>query len=213
MTIKVGLIEDDNNFRNALTKYLNNQGDLIVIGYSSEKEGALSSDLFNKVDVILVDCHLSEGLYDGVEVVKALRERPEITAKIIMLTSLNDDALIKTAFMLGANNYVLKEDYQQIPEIIRTTILNKTPIDILAEDYRRLKIEDQLKVLTPSEREIYDLMDAGYSRSKLPEKLFKSENTIKSLIKKMLKKLQVNNSKEAFEKVKWGGSYDDIHPK
>src|SRR5687768_15425940 len=98
MAIKIGIIEDDDKFREALCRYLEFQDDFEIIGHASDKYSAISTDLFSKADVLLVDCYLTEGIYDGIEIVKAIAERSENQMKIIMLSSIKYEDIIKTSF-------------------------------------------------------------------------------------------------------------------
>ena len=41
--------------------------------------------------------------------------------------------------------------------------------------------------MTPAEREVFDLLDEGYTHSQMEKKLFKTESTLKNQINKILK--------------------------
>ncbi|MDF2660980.1 MAG: two component transcriptional regulator, LuxR family, partial [Paenibacillus sp.] len=55
------------------------------------------------------------------------------------------------------------------------------------------------------ERELFGLLEAGYTQREIGGKLYKAESTLKNQVNKMLKKLRVKSSKEAVEKVRRGG--------
>ena len=92
-----------------------------------------------------------------------------------------------------------------MPKIIRRSLYGNSPLQIVLEDYIKLKREEQLKDLTPAEKEIYELIESGHSQSQIGDKLSKTENTLKSQVKKILKKLGVSSRKEAIIKVKTKG--------
>ena len=57
----------------------------------------------------------------------------------------------------------------------------------VAQGICRLKREERLRGLTPAEREVFDLLDEGYTHSQMEQKLFKTESTLKNQINKILK--------------------------
>lgn len=89
--------------------------------------------------------------------------------------------------------------------VIREVYNGISPIDVLLEDYRMLKEEKQLSVLSPSEKEIFDLIQKGFQRNEIPEMLCKSENTVKSQIKSIIRKFDASCVSEVIKKVKSKG--------
>ncbi len=69
----------------------------------------------------------------------------------------------------------------KIPDAIRTAIAEKSPYDIVLNEFRQLSAEHHLKNLgvTPAEKEILDLVEKGYTHSQISKELCKSERTIK----------------------------------
>jgi Response regulator containing a CheY-like receiver domain and an HTH DNA-binding domain len=76
---------------------------------------------------------------------------------------------------------------------------------LLINEFSRLKKEEQLQDLSTPEKEIFNLIEQGYTQAAIGQKLFKTQNTIKTQIKSILKKLKVKNTKEAVEKVRLKG--------
>lgn len=202
--IRIVLIEDDPDWLSIIENIIGKEEDMILVGCAqTQKEGITVSQALNNIDIFLVDINLSGANLDGIYT--ALELERSKSSKIIMLTSMSDEEVIQQAFAAGASNYILKKDAARIPEIIRSTCYQTPPIQALIKDYCRLKSEEQLKELTPAEREVYNLVEQGYSRREIPKKLIKSDNTVKNQIKNILKKLSVSSMKEAIQKVKTGG--------
>ncbi|HHW12682.1 MAG TPA: response regulator transcription factor [Firmicutes bacterium] len=105
----------------------------------------------------------------------------------------------------GAVNFIPKTEYQAIPEAIRATYYNRSPVEVVLRDYSRLKEAELIQSLTRSEREILALAERGLSRSQISQRLHKSEQTIKNQIGVILKKLGVNRMKDAIIKIKTKG--------
>jgi CheY-like chemotaxis protein len=79
--------------------------------------------------VILLDLKLPK--ICGLEVLKAIREHPEIgTVPIVVLTSSAEDEDIRKAYLLGANSYIVKPvDFEKFIDVARQielywTVLN-----------------------------------------------------------------------------------------
>lgn len=90
--IRVAIVEDDPDWLKAMIRFLNKTNDLLIIGTATNKEEAILLAKDWDVDVILMDINLSENKYDGIY---AAIEIGEVSsAKIIMLTSLNEEHLI-----------------------------------------------------------------------------------------------------------------------
>lgn len=201
--IRVMIVEDDPAWIKAISSYLIQQDDIIIIGTACTKEEAVKMASIVEIDVILMDINLTENQRDGI--VAALEILRFSNARIIMLTALNDKDVIKDSFTVGAVDFISKEDYLDITKAIRKSYNNSSPIQVILEDYGRLKKEEQLKELTRAEKEIFQLMEQGYSQSQIRERLFKTDNTLRTQIKKILKKLGVCSSKDAIKKVQTKG--------
>jgi len=203
--IRVVLIEDDPDWLAIMENIIGKEEDMILVGCAqTQEEGITLAQALKIIDIFLVDINLSGADLDGIYTAYELNQSK--SSKIIMLTSLFDEKVIQQAFIAGATNYILKRDAIRIPEIIRSTYHNESsPLEILAKDYRRMKMEEQLKDLTTAEREVYKLMEEGMSRKEIQERLFKSSNTIKNQIHSILKKLSVSDIKAAINKARSGG--------
>lgn len=202
--IKLLLVEDDPDWKKIIEILLGREEDMVLVGYATTKEEAIRlSSAIEQIDVFLIDINLTDNNLDGIYTALELKESGH-NWKMIMLTSMNEE-VIQKSFVAGASNYVLKKNASEIPDIIRKTYYEQSPLEALVKDYCRLKQEEQLKELTPAEREIYGLVEQGLTRSEMEKKLIKTESTIKNQIKNILRKLSVSNTKEAVKKAKSGG--------
>lgn len=201
--IKVLLVEDDPDWIKAMTSYLNGEDDLLVVGAAMSLDEAVSLARTLDFDVALLDIQLTAGGKEGIAAALRIQEiRP---AKLIMLTSLSDERTITQAFTAGAVDYIEKSRFKDIPQAIRTAHRHPAAMDALLKEFARLKREEQLRDLTPAEREVFELIEAGYTQSEIERKLFKSESTLKNQVSKILKKLGVRTSKQAVDKVRRRG--------
>ncbi len=201
--IRVAIVEDDLIFQKAITNFINKQPDMMVVGMASNKVEAIGLAKSLEMDLILMDINLngneSDGIVAAIEIVKFSN------AKIIMLTGIDDASTIVDSFTAGALHYILKENYLEIPNTIRLLYKNEMPFKLLISEFSRLKKEEQLQELSGPEKEIFKLIEQGYTQAEIGLKLYKTQNTIKTQIKSILKKLKVKNTKEAVEKVSLKG--------
>ncbi|MFC5531338.1 response regulator transcription factor [Cohnella yongneupensis] len=212
--INVWFVEDDPDWLRVLSAYLGNQPDIGIVFSASRPEEvrqALVSDNPPPADVALMDIML-DGVPEGI----ALAEEVSLAtgARVIMLTSMEEKDLIFRSFQAGAIDYQIKSDFESLPDAIRAAARRQSPISPAAaermrEEFRRLKrIEREFEVktmqdkLTPSELQLLELVDQGYSQSEMANKLFVSIRTVKNHINHILKKLKVTGSKDAARQAK-----------
>ncbi len=193
------IIDDDLIWLKILAKFLTNNIGNVEITTASTAEEALEKCNCQEFDILLVDINLTENNLDGIDL--ALEISSFSNAHIIMLTSLVEPELIRDSFSAGAVEYVYKDDYKDLPKIIQKVMLQNSAIQVLAGDYQKLKRNEILKDLSPSEIEIFELLEKDFSQSVIEQKLNKTHNTLRSQIKSILKKLKVKNCDEAVKKV------------
>lgn len=208
MAIRLLLVEDDADWVKAMTTFLQYEADLKVVGSAANGDEAIQLAQQVDFDVILLDIHLKGSDKDGIAIAIELFTLLEAKPKIIMLTSVEDDAAMKRAFTAGAMQYVSKSQYQTLPSLIRHTYHHPQAMEVLLQEFARLKREELLQPLTEAEREVYELIEEGHTQSQMTKKLFKSESTLKTQVNRILKKLGVRSSKEAVEKVQRRGLHD-----
>lgn len=203
--IKIIMVEDDPDWLKIMTGFLSGYPDLEVTRTAKRKDEALQLVKNVDADVVLMDINLSENKRDGIALALEILSLTKL--KVIMLTSLNEEELIIDSFAAGAVDYVSKDDYLEIPKVIRRIINKISPMDVLLKDYARLKKEEQLRELTKAERNVYELIAQGYSMAQIEDMMFKTHNTLRTQVKQILHKLKVKNRAEAVKKVESKGVF------
>lgn len=211
VAIRVVIVEDDPDWLRGLQSYLQKEPDINVVGTASSGESALRLLEQTEADVVLMDIMLAdspEGIWAAAEIVKCSG------ARIIMLTSMEDKEMIFEAFKAGAVDYMVKSDFTEIPQTIRSAFANRSSIHPSAaaqmrEEFRRLKqlehdvkVNELKKLLTPTEIQVLDLIEKGHTQTQIADKFFVSIRTIKVHVGNILKKLGGKSSKEAAQKAK-----------
>ncbi len=196
--IEIFIVDDSEDWLRVISESVNRERDLKVIGIAANKEDTINYIRQNDVDVILLGANLRCNSYDGIDVlVDIMGMKKDI--KVIMVTSLKNEELIKKSFLAGAVNYVLKDDYLELPDIIRKTHRENLAFGVILRGYRELLRDKYIKIettLTPCEKELLDKKQEGFSNRELAERLNKSESTIKSQTRSILKKFNGKSLKE-----------------
>ncbi|MFS0556647.1 response regulator [Brevibacillus sp. 179-C9.3 HS] len=202
--IRVFLVEDDPVWRKGLIDFLNKEPDLTVVGEAGSKAEAIERFLPAQADVVLMDINLTENNLDGIETAIEFMAL-QADSKIIMLTSLTDEAVIVESFSAGAVNYISKSSFKEIPDAIRAahnrqSAIHPTAAAALRNEFLRLKNDENQKLLSPAERDILQLIHQGHTQTQIEQSLHITKRTIKNHINRILKKMGVKTSKEAAAK-------------
>lgn len=185
--IRVMLVEDDSFWRERLFADLNKETDIEIVKAAATKREALEEAGVLDIDVVLMDINLTENQLDGLETTKELMIATKSKVKVIMLTSLTEKEIIVKAFQNGAVNYINKSSFPDIVRAIREAYADQASIH--PDAALAMREEIRLMLLSPSEREIHELKERGYSRTEISELLNKSLNTIKTQIRSVRNKL------------------------
>lgn len=198
--VRVVVVDDHALFRRGLISLLEEMPELHVVGEAVNGQDALSIIERVKPDVVLLDINMP--ILDGIQTLGAIRKK-DVSQKVLMLTiSQNDDDLIG-AIVAGANGYVLKNTE---PETLKNTILRVyAGNSVLSPEVtarvlqavRRSQAERNRGLLSEREVEVLKCLARGQTTSQIARVLFISENTVKTHIRHILEKMEVNNRAEA----------------
>jgi DNA-binding NarL/FixJ family response regulator len=198
--IRIMVVDDHALFRRGLISLLDEMPEFDVVGEASNGQEALESIQKIHPDVLLLDINMP--IMDGIQSLLGIRKLlPE--QKILMLTiSQNDDDLID-AIVAGANGYLLKNTE---PDVLRTTIqqimagnavLAPEITSKVLQAVRRSKTDRSRGLLSDREIDVLKCLARGQTTSQIAGTLFISENTVKTHIRHILEKMEVNNRAEA----------------
>jgi DNA-binding NarL/FixJ family response regulator len=211
MTIKILIVDDQSLFREGLKTLLAVQPDFEVVGEASNGEEALRLSATLKPGVILMDLRMP--VLDGVRTTERLREvMPD--ARVIMLTTFDDDDLVFDGLRAGATGYLLKDvSSEKLFEAIRAAakgeyfLLPSITAKVIAE-FSRLpravnhRQSELAESLSPRELEILRLVATGVSNKEIADRLVISEGTVKNHLSSILSKLSVKDRLQAVIKAR-----------
>jgi len=201
--IKILIVDDHPMMRDALQMSLVGEADLQVIGEASNGLEALKLLEKLKPDIILMDLLMPD--MDGLETIGRITNlNPQ--AKILVLTSMEDEARVVSAIQLGALGYFPKTAPRQyLLEAIRKVAdgVPYMPAGItmkLFQGLRRVKtvpsFETQI-TLTQRQQEILSLLAEGKSDDEIGKTLHLQESTVRAHVHHILQRLGLETRAQA----------------
>jgi DNA-binding NarL/FixJ family response regulator len=200
---RVLVVEDHPIFRDGVVQCLQAEGDFAVVGTSDGSRFDALALARLAPDLVLMDIELPER--SGVELTRELRATcPE--TRVVMLTGFADADLLFGAMQAGAVGYLLK--HTAAAELIGTlrrvaagehVLTPELAGRFLAEFERRQapRRAPQLAQLSPREEEVLRLLATGETNRQIAKRLFVSEETIKSHVAAIFRKLEVSDRTSA----------------
>ncbi len=202
LPITVALVDDDHHLRNKIIMLLGGNPQIKIICDYSNYADALKDLSVDAPDVILMDIQLI-GELTGIDLVRALRKE-NVSSKIVMLTSFDDDERVFKSLKNGANGYLIKgEPMDVVVGAVHDVLEGKAPMSariatLLIEYFNDLGQETkELSQLTPRQNEILDKLSQGYLYKEVADQLDISTETVKKHAGSIYRKLHVNNRTEA----------------
>ncbi len=202
--IEVLVVDDHEMFSEALTLLLEQQSDVRLLGAAKDANEALRMCREQPPDVVLMDIDLPD--VDGVEATRWIREACPHT-KVIVITGLEDPAIVATAIAAGARGYVPKtRAVDDLMDVVQRAAAGEfvMPEADLAAVLSELRAGRQpssgrlgLRRLTPREAEILRALAAGGSIPEIADRLGITALTVQSHVKNILAKLGVHSRLEA----------------
>ena len=196
--------DDDPVVRRALRDAIQRAG-IVVIAEAPGGREAVELSAHYRPDVILMDL-----LMPGTDGIDATREilATQPDAKILMVSSSEDEALELLALRVGACGFLSKSvDIEAIPRAIRAAhageaVIRRALTSRLVDALRRTRedgagIRPVRSPLTEREWEVLDLLCQGMSTDEIADALVLSSETVRSHVKSVLRKLRVSSRRDA----------------
>lgn len=204
--LMISIVEDDREIRETLSFLIDNTEGFGCLATYKSAEEAINELPNNPPDVLLMDISLP-GI-SGIQCVKTLKESlPEL--EVLMLTVHQDDNWVFDALCAGACGYLTKNTpTDKILEAITEVHKGGAPMstNIARMVVSSFRTPSAKSMLTMREQEVLSQLCMGKSYKLIADALFISQDTVRSHIKHIYKKLEVNSKSEAVAKAlknKW----------
>ena len=210
-SIRVLIVDDQRLMREGLRTLLELESDLLVVGEADDGQAAVAAYEELEPDVVLMDIRMPG--VDGVEATRRIYQRwPE--ARILILTTFDDDSYIFEGLRAGAMGYLLKDvSGQELATAVRTVAAGSALIGpsvarkVLAElarasGARRASDLVLPEPLTEREQEILQLVAHGLSNPDIAARLHLAEGTVKNYVTSILQKTGTHDRTEAAVRAK-----------
>jgi len=201
--IKLVVVDDHTLFRRGLVGLLSEMPDFEVAGEASDGIEAVPLIGHLRPDLVLMDINMP-GM-NGVEALRAVR-LSDPAQKVLMLTISQNEEDLLGAILAGANGYLLKNAE---PEVLRSTIhqvlkgnsvLSPEITQKVLMSLRRSQQNSGQSLLSSREVDVLRCMAKGLTTRQIADALYISENTVKTHIRHILEKFEVNNRAQAVAK-------------
>jgi DNA-binding NarL/FixJ family response regulator len=204
--IRLLIVDDQRLMRDGLRILLELESDFEVAGEA--EDGAKALECYQQLapDVVLMDIRMP--VMDGVEATRRLREL-DPNAKVIILTTFDDNEYIFEGLRAGALGYLLKDvSGEELADAIRKVAAGGSMIEpsvarkVVAE-FARLApatpqaTEELIEPLSEREIEILKLVSQGMTNKEIAARLYLAEGTVKNYVTSILQKIEARDRTQA----------------
>jgi DNA-binding NarL/FixJ family response regulator len=206
MTVRVLLVDDHAMMRAGLASVLGSDGEIDVVGEAGDGAAAVSQARRLRPDVVLMDVEMPG--VDGITAIERLAHTvPE--ARCLVLTTFDVDNYVLGALRAGAAGFLLKTTPPR--ELIRAvkdcaaggSALGPTVVRRLVASYVGqapavdADQQERIEQLTQRELDVLRVMACGLSNAEIAAELYLTENTVRTHVTHILRKLRVRDRVQA----------------
>jgi len=200
--LRLLLVDDSEVVRMGLRALLGMETGFEIVGEAGTVATGVEACARLQPDVVLLDLRLPDGT--GFEACRQILVRAP-RSRVLVLTSVLDDAMVDEAIRAGAHGYLLKEiDGRGLVTAIRDVAAGKAILDpaVTARVMQMMKTggnsaRDALASLSPQEKRVLALIAEGCTNKEVGVKLGLSEKTVKNYLSTVFEKLHVSRRAEA----------------
>jgi len=194
--LRVVLADDHDVVRRGLAMVLESEAEFHVVGEARNGQEAIDAAVRLRPDLVLLDVKMP--VLDGVQAAKLIKhEAPEV--RILMLTGITASPATLAMFQGAADGYILKDASPgELLDAVRTVAAGKPYLQgsIIRRLFGAVPLETETTdepiiatPLTPREIDILRLMATSHTNREIATQLFVSEETVRTHVKHILRKL------------------------
>jgi DNA-binding NarL/FixJ family response regulator len=198
---RVLIADDDDLMRAGLVELLSGEPEIEILGEASTGRQAVERARRLGPDVVLMDVRMPD--LNGIEATRELM-RAAPSARVLILTTFEQDDYIFGALRAGASGFLLKRTRpEELIAAVHTIAagnsllspsVTRLVIDRMAQQpLPELTAQARLDELTRREREVLELIARGLSNREIAAELFVEESTVRTHVKRIQMKLQLRD--------------------
>ncbi|MCP9947771.1 MULTISPECIES: response regulator [Actinomadura] len=204
MSVRVVVADDQEVVRAGFSALLGTQPDLAVVATAADGAAAIRVCGEHRPDVVLMDVRMPA--MDGIEATRRITAG-EDPPRILMLTTFDLDEHVYDALVAGASGFLLKDvTAERLFDAVRVVaagdaLLAPAVTRRLIGEFARLRPRPPaphvLDALTPRETDVLRQVAAGLSNAEIADRLVVGEETVKTHVSRILRKLGLRDRVQA----------------
>jgi DNA-binding NarL/FixJ family response regulator len=202
--VGVLIVDDDKLMRAGLRAVLSSDEGIEVVGEADDGRAAIDSARRLRPDVVLMDVRMPE--MDGITATReVLDAAPD--CRVVIVTTFEEDDYVFGGLAAGASGFLLKRTGpEELIAAIHTVAggeallspsVTRRVIERMAREPGLEPQEERLEELTEREREVLELIAAGFTNAEIADRLVIEESTVKTHVKRVLMKLDLRDRVQA----------------
>lgn len=194
------VVDDDAYFRGLVATVLDGIEDIVIVAEASSGVEAVFRARELAPRVVLLDLSIPGG--GGIDAARKIHKLLPLTA-VVMLTASDDGPDVHACLKAGASSYVLKQNLEDLPAVIRTvnqglgvllsTGIAKTLLDNVGLD----QDHPSVPILSDREVQVLALVAMGRTNDDIARELWLSSHTVKRHVANILSKLHERSRADA----------------
>lgn len=191
--LRLLLVEDQTVLREGLRQLIESEPGLTVVGEAGTVQEGIAQARRLQPDALLLDLKLPDG--SGLEVARQLLAQPEAPA-ILILSTYEDVALVKSALDLGVSGFIPKSAaFAEIVAAVKAAVAGGVVLhpSLALKVAARTTRED----LSPEELMMLRLLAEGLTYGEIGGKLYLSERTVRRHMNLVFAKLGAQSNAQA----------------
>ncbi len=199
--VRVLIVDDQTLFRAGLSRLLNEDPRVEVVGQAADGVDAAKLASKHKPDVVLMDLKMPK--LDGIEATRQIIEA-DPAVKVLILTTFETDSQVIQALKAGASGYVLKDS--SADAIVSSIVAVMSGERVMASAVANRVLEMLTGTTTPKEFydgltnreiEILKLLANGMANKQIAYRLKISEKTVRNHVSNTYEKLGIYDRSQA----------------
>jgi DNA-binding NarL/FixJ family response regulator len=204
--IRALIADDQQAVRAGFAALLETQADITVLATAANGEEAVQLCREHRPDIVLMDIRMP--VLDGIAATRQICAAGDAGPRVLVLTTFDLDEYVYDALQAGASGFLLKDaPPESLFEAVRVVaagdaLLAPVVTRRLIAEFARLRPPqrtrpEDLDALTRREIEILSLVAAGLSNHEIADRLVLSNETVKTHVSHILRKLALRDRAQA----------------